>query len=98
MKMAESYSKLKRVENTGKRRNCLLRAISPFPTVFSKGLFPRGVQRFQKACFPGVSKGFIVKTVTSLSIERIFRLILLNLLSEPKPSIVKPRKDMYNVS
>ena len=27
------------------RRNCLLRAISPFPTVFSKGLFPRGVKR-----------------------------------------------------
>ena len=29
----------------GKRRNCLLQAISPFPTVFSKGLFPRGVKR-----------------------------------------------------
>ena len=30
------------VENTvGKGQNCLLRAISPFPTVFSKGLFPR---------------------------------------------------------
>ena len=29
----------------GKRRNCSLRAISPFPTVFSKGLFPRGVKR-----------------------------------------------------
>ena len=28
-----------------KRRNCSLRAISPFPTVFSKGLFPRGVKR-----------------------------------------------------
>ena len=36
------------VENTvGKRRNCSLRAISPFPTVFSKGLFPRGVKRCQ---------------------------------------------------
>ena len=36
----------KQVENTaGKRRNCLLRAISPFPTVFSKGLYPRGVKR-----------------------------------------------------
>ena len=31
-----------------KRRNCSLRAISPFPTVFSKG------------CFPGASKGVIV--------------------------------------
>ena len=28
-----------------KRRNCSLRAISPFPAVFSKGLFPRGVKR-----------------------------------------------------
>ena len=26
------------VENTGKRRSCLLRALSPFPTVFSKRL------------------------------------------------------------
>ena len=33
------------VENTdGKRRNCSLRAISPFPAVFSKGLFPRGIK------------------------------------------------------
>ena len=28
-----------------KRINCWLRAIYPFPTVFSKGLFPRGVKR-----------------------------------------------------
>ena len=35
----------KQAENTGKRRNCSLRAISRFPTVFSKGLFPRGSQR-----------------------------------------------------
>ena len=35
IKMAECY--MKQVENTvGKRRNCSLRAISPFPTVFSK--------------------------------------------------------------
>ena len=32
-------------KHCGKRRNCLSRAISPFPTVFSKGLFPRGVKR-----------------------------------------------------
>ena len=42
--------KLKKVIQTdrkhcGKRRNCSLRAISPFPTVFSKGLFPSGVKR-----------------------------------------------------
>ena len=35
-------------KHCGKRRNCLLRGISPFPTVFSK------------ACFPGVSKGVVV--------------------------------------
>ena len=32
-------------KHRGKRRNCSLRAISPFPTVFSKGLFPWGVKR-----------------------------------------------------
>ena len=32
-------------KHCGERGNCLLRAISPFPTVFSKGLFPRGVKR-----------------------------------------------------
>ena len=32
-------------KHCGKRRNCSLRAISPCPTVFSKGLFPRGIKR-----------------------------------------------------
>ena len=32
-------------KHCGKRRNCSWRAISPFPTVFSRGLFPRGVKR-----------------------------------------------------
>ena len=32
-------------KHCGKRRNCFLRAISPFPTVSSKGLFPRGIKR-----------------------------------------------------
>ena len=31
-------------KHCGKRRNCSLWAISPFPTVFSKGLFPRGIR------------------------------------------------------
>ena len=31
-------------KHCGKRRNCSLRAISPFPSVFSKGLFSRGVK------------------------------------------------------
>ena len=34
-------------KHCGKRRNCSLQAISPFPTVFSEGLFP------------GASKGVI---------------------------------------
>ena len=33
-------------KHCGKRRNCSLRAISPFPTLFSKGLFPRGIKRY----------------------------------------------------
>ena len=46
-KFDENCRKLSKwVENTvGKRRNCSLRAISPFPIVFSKDLFPRGVKR-----------------------------------------------------
>ena len=32
-------------KHCGKRRNCSSQAISPFSTVFSKGLFPRGVKR-----------------------------------------------------
>ena len=31
-------------KHCGKRRNCSLRGISPFPTIFSKGLFPRVVK------------------------------------------------------
>ena len=37
--MAASYPTGRK--HCGKRRNCSLRAISPFPTVFSKGLFSR---------------------------------------------------------
>ena len=32
-------------KHCGKRKNCSLRAISPFRTVFSKGLFPMGDKR-----------------------------------------------------
>ena len=47
MKMAASYKK--KIENTvGKRRNCSLRAISPFPTVFSKDLKYRQIKT--RAC------------------------------------------------
>ena len=48
--MAEKLEKWQKViqmgrKHCGERRNCSLRTISPFPTVFSKGLFPRGVKR-----------------------------------------------------
>ena len=47
LKFEENGRKIfKPVVNTvGKRRNCLSRAISPYPTGFSKGLFPMGVKR-----------------------------------------------------
>ena len=44
-------------KHCGKRRNCSLRAISPFPTVFSKGLFPRGVKRCHCVGMGWVSAG-----------------------------------------
>ena len=45
-------------KHCGKGRNCSSRAISPFPIVFSKGLFPRG------------SKGVIVwEWVTTLRVD-----------------------------
>ena len=42
MKMAGLIQKGRK--NCGKRRNCSLRAISPFPTVFSKDLYCRHVK------------------------------------------------------
>ena len=46
MKVTKFY---RRVENTvGKRRNCSLRAVSPFPTVFSRDLSCRHVKT--RAC------------------------------------------------
>ena len=46
LKFGENGQKFfKQVENTvGKRRNCSLRAISPFPKVFSKHLYCRHVK------------------------------------------------------
>ena len=35
-------------KHCGKRRNCSLRAISPFPTVFSKDLYCRNVKKKKK--------------------------------------------------
>ena len=44
--MAEFSKKVRK--HCGKRRNCSLRAISPFPTMFSKDLFCRHVKT--RAC------------------------------------------------
>ena len=46
-KFDENGRKLsKRIEKTvGKWKNCSLRAIFRFPTVFSKGLLPKGIKR-----------------------------------------------------
>ena len=35
----------KQKENTGKSRNCLLRGISPFPTVISRDLYCRHIKK-----------------------------------------------------
>ena len=57
----------KQVENNGKRRNCSLRAISPFPTVFSKdfttdtqkaqGLLGKGIMTLVKKDFKTIVEG-----------------------------------------
>ena len=59
-------------KHCGKRRNCSLRAISPFPTVFSK------------ACFPGASKGVIVwEWVKPLRHNKTFRPVyILNVIKD----------------
>ena len=46
-KNGRKFSKYDR-KHRGKRRNCLLRAISPFPTVFSKDLYCRHIKT--RAC------------------------------------------------
>ena len=49
-KLGENGRKFsERVENTGKRINCSLRAIYPIPTVFSEDLYCRHVKT--RACF-----------------------------------------------
>ena len=49
-------------KHCGKRRTCLLRAISPFPTVFSKDLYRRHVK--SRACLGKV------KVLTTLSLGK----------------------------
>ena len=55
------------VENTGKRRNCLSRAISPFPTVFSKDLNHRHVKT--RAC---LGKGYMSHPLTKGGLMHFF--------------------------
>ena len=51
-------------KNCGKSRNCSFRAISPFPTVFSKGLYCRHVKT--RAC---LGKGEIAHKIISNFLE-----------------------------
>ena len=46
--MAENKFKKKGRKHCGKRRNCSLRAISPFPTVFSKDLYSKHVKTWAR--------------------------------------------------
>ena len=58
-------------KHCGKRRNCSLRAISPFPTVFSKRLFPRGVKRCH-----GVGMDYVQCLTTALA-RILFSLVVM---------------------
>ena len=53
-------------KNCWKRRNCSLQAISPFPKVFSKGLFPRGVKRCHSVGM-GLKAGYLWQLILFLS-------------------------------
>ena len=50
-------------KHCGKRRNCSLRAISPFSTVFSKDLYCRHVEK--KACLGNGSTNIFSKSFQS---------------------------------
>ena len=74
----------KRVENRkqrGKRRNCSLRAIAPFPTVFSKELCCRLIK--VRACL-GKGKHFFCMIVSLDEIQRKQKLFLSYLSGDGK--------------
>ena len=76
-------------KHCGKRRNCSLRAISPFPAVF------------QKACFPGVSEGVIVWEwvkfcLKLLSIWRNLTLSQTTILDLPKLRVFRRKFQIYD--
>ena len=53
-------------KHCGKRRNCSLRAISPFPTVFSKDLYCRHVKT--RACLGKGSTSCVCETLMPLKL------------------------------
>ena len=81
------WQKWKKVIQTGrkhcwKRRNCSLRAISPFPTVFSKGLFPRGVKGV--IVWEWVKQQLAFNSITSITLpnDKIFAFIKLEAFAD----------------
>ena len=52
-------------KHCGKRRNCSLRAISPFPTVFSKDMYCRHVQTSNFSFSHSVFKRHVLQTRTN---------------------------------
>ena len=72
-------------EHCGRRRKCSLRAISPFPTVFSK------------ACFPGALKGVIVwEGINSLPIKKILDVTKLKEFADDKLNFDHMKISLFN--
>ena len=73
-------------KHCGKRRNCSLRAISPFPP-----------QCFQKACFPGVSNGVIVwEWVNPLPDDNILDRSKLKAFADDKSNVTQNIKVVFH--
>ena len=74
-------------KHCGKRRNCSLRAISSFPTVFSKGFFPgasKGVVVWEWVIKQGLLKGQILRfsdlAFFSFNRQKIFSKVYMNII------------------
>ena len=91
-------------KHCGKRRNCSLRAISSFPTIFSKGLFPGAskgviVWEWVKPCFTICEHGFILAESVEQDLPaHTCSLILLHTL---RPSVINffqrnPQGNQFN--
>ena len=78
-------------KHCGKRKNCSLRAFFLFPTVFSKGLFPRGVKRCH--C---IGMG-LAKTPFSVDLKKTFILTLLLMTKEALVDSVNQDQTAQNV-